>query len=89
MTVGYYLSARGRLPRGPGVTVEDSHNLNASAVAACKVVPRAATAIFICFSKSGSKRAENCARVVASPDVGADFDEVFGTSDRVVACSMK
>ena len=86
--MGYYLSARGRLPRGPGVTFEDNHNLNASAVAACKVVPRAATSIFICFSKSGSKRAENCTSVIASPDGGADVDEVFGTSDRV-ACSMK
>ncbi len=88
MTMGYYLSARGRLPRRPVVTYADSHNPNASAVAACTVVPRAATSIFICCSKSGSKRAANCTSVVASADVGADLDEVFGTSDRV-ACSMK
>lgn len=84
---GYYLSARGRIPRGPS-PVEDSHNLNASAVAACKVVPRAATSIFICCSKSGSKRAENCVSVIAPPDVVADLYEVLGTRTRV-ACSMK
>jgi hypothetical protein len=88
MVEGYYPSARGRTPCGRVVTFEGSQSLNASAVASCRVVPRVATSIFTCCSKSGSKRAENCARVVAPTDVGADLDEVVGSSDRV-ACSMK
>lgn len=55
----------------------DSHSLNASAVAACKVVPRVATSIFTCRSKSGSRRAENCGSLVAPPDDAANC----GTSE--------